>query len=61
MKKKYTQKQCLECNCDVPPYLNYLCESCWEKALNAKLLEDEKSIASVKEIKIESPENRWFR
>jgi NMD protein affecting ribosome stability and mRNA decay len=54
-------KTCVECGDHVPPYLNYLCESCWEKALNAKLKEEDKDIASVKEIKVESPENRWFR
>jgi NMD protein affecting ribosome stability and mRNA decay len=55
------QKTCIECGSDIPPYLNYLCESCWEKALNEKLLEDEKDLAKVKEINIEHPSSKWFR
>lgn len=54
-------KQCVECGDDVPAYQNFLCESCWKKALNEKLLEDDKKLSTAKEINIESPENRWFR
>ncbi|CRK80333.1 hypothetical protein [Neobacillus massiliamazoniensis] len=35
-------KKCVECGSYVPPYQNFFCEECWEKALNEKLKEDEK-------------------
>jgi NMD protein affecting ribosome stability and mRNA decay len=30
-------KRCVECGNYVPAYLNYMCEDCWQKALNNKL------------------------
>lgn len=28
---------CVECKGHVPPYLNFLCEKCWNEALKDKL------------------------
>lgn len=34
--------KCVDCGGHVPPYQKFYCEECWKKALNAKLLEDDK-------------------
>lgn len=52
-------KTCVECGDHVPAYLNYLCESCWRKALNEKL-DKEKHLAEAHQINIESPANNFF-
>lgn len=52
-------KKCVECGDHVPAYLNYLCESCWRKALNEKL-DDEKHLAEAIQIDIEIPANKFF-
>jgi NMD protein affecting ribosome stability and mRNA decay len=57
-------KKCVECGDHVPAYLNYLCESCWQKALNAKLLEDKQDQEHIdvkyRKINVEVPESKWF-
>ena len=47
---KYIKNSCLDCNNHVPVYLNFYCEECWKKHLNAKLVTDDaKKIISKKD------------
>jgi DNA-directed RNA polymerase subunit RPC12/RpoP len=51
--------KCVECGSHVPEYQTYLCEACWKIALVEKL-DDEKKMAEVRDINIDSSENEWF-
>jgi hypothetical protein len=60
--KTYKSKKCVECGDHVPAYMNFLCETCWGKALNEKLLEDDrKRLEAAKKVDIENSDNRLFR
>jgi NMD protein affecting ribosome stability and mRNA decay len=61
-KVKEMAKKCVECGDHVPAYMNFLCESCWKKALNEKLQEDDKKhLEEAKQVDVENPHHRWFR
>jgi NMD protein affecting ribosome stability and mRNA decay len=54
-------KKCVECGDHVPAYMNFLCESCWKKALNEKLQEeDKKHLDEARKMDVENKESKWF-
>jgi membrane protease subunit (stomatin/prohibitin family) len=48
MKKLSRSSKCVECGGHVPPYQKYLCEKCWQEALNAKIKAEDRDEAAIK-------------